>query len=100
MTAQEARVYRKTAIKLIVAEERTKLLKGLIAQKVGFKEEEDFIEHELTKLKGKNQNFKKEREGILALLMGRKLKDNIAYECKVRRERDQARKNLEKGAKL
>ena len=27
--------------------------------------------------------------------MGRKLKDNITYECKLRRERDQARKNME-----
>ena len=81
MTAQEARVYKKIPSKLIVAEERTKLLMGLIAKKIGFKEEEDFIQHELIKLKGKNQNFGKERDGILALLMGRKLKDNIAFEC-------------------
>ena len=39
----EARVYKKKANKLIVAEERSKLLKGIIAKKVGFKEEEDFI---------------------------------------------------------
>ena len=94
MTAQEARVYKKIASKLIVAEERSKLLMGLIAKKIGFKEEEDFIQHELIKLKGKNQNFGKERDGILALLMGRKLKDNIAFECKLRRDRDQARKKL------
>ena len=52
------------ANKVIVAEERSRMLKGLIAQKVGFKEEEEFIAHELAKLKGKHQNYEKERLGI------------------------------------
>ena len=56
----EAREYRKIARRLIITEERTKLLKGLLSHGVGCKEEEEFIQHEMGKLKGRNVNFKKE----------------------------------------
>ena len=74
----EARVYRKAARKLIECEERSKLIRKMIKEGVGFREEEQFLIHEKGKLKGnigRNENFWRERKKILALIMERKLKD-------------------------
>ena len=76
-------------------EERSKLLKKMVREGVGFGEEEQFFLHERGKLKGKKNNLKEERKSFLALFMGRKLKDNISLEKSLRNRRDQARRLLE-----
>ena len=91
----ESRTYIKLARKLVICEERTKLLRMMIQEGVGFREEEQFVLHEAEKLKGNNDHFKKERREILAPIMKRKLKDNIIYEKNLRTRRDQARREME-----
>ena len=54
------------------------MLRKRIARGVGFKEEKEFIFHKMSKLKGQNKNFVKERTKLLSLLMNRKLKENIS----------------------
>ena len=66
----------------------------MIKHGVGFAEEEEFLIHEEKKLKGKNDNFWKERKGILALIMERKFRDNNLLEGNLRKQRDQARKMM------
>ena len=90
----EARNYRRLSRKLIECEERRKLMEKMIKHGVGFTEEEEFLIHEEKKSKGKNDNFWKERKGILALIMGRKLRDNNLLEGNLRYERDEARKSM------
>ena len=93
MSAKDARLYRKLARRLIECEERSKMLKKMMKEEIGFREEELFILHEIGKLKGENKNLKKERRQLLALIMGRKLKDNISLEKSLRQRRDQAKDN-------
>ena len=95
MSAKEARLYRRLARRLIECEERTKLLKRMVSEEVGFKEEEEFILHEMGKLRGQNKDLRKERKQFLALMMRKKLKDNICIEKELRYRRDLARRNLE-----
>ena len=52
MSAQEIRAWRNLAKRLVVTEERTKLLSSLLSRGVGLKEEEDFFRHEKSKFKG------------------------------------------------
>ena len=94
MSAKEARLYQKLANRLVECEERSKLLRRMIKEEIGFNEEEQFIAHERGKLKGKNV-MKKERREFLALIMGKKLKDNIYFENDLRFRRDQSRRKLE-----
>lgn len=94
MSAKEARLYQKLANRLVECEERSKLLRRMIKEEIGFNEEEQFITHERGKLKGKNE-MKKERREFLALIMGKKLKDNIHFERDLRFRRDQSRRKLE-----
>ena len=91
----EARIYQKLARKLVECEERSKLLKKMISEGVGFNEEEQFFIHERGKLRGKNDKFLRERRDILALIMGKKLRDNIYLEGDLRRKRDLARRKME-----
>ena len=80
-----------------MCEERTKLLRMMNSRGVGFKEEESFLIHEMKKLKGNNNrkaNYWKDRREILALLMTRKLRDNILLEKDLRMKRDRARRNM------
>ena len=95
MSAKEARLYLKLAKGLVECEERSKLMKKMIREEIGFREEELFIINEMSKLKGKNKNLKKERKLLIALIMGKKLKDNISLEKNLRLRRDQARRQLE-----
>ena len=85
MSAKEARLYQKLANRLVECEERSKLLRRMIKEEIGFNEEEQFIAHERGKLKGKNV-MKKERREFLALIMGKKLKDNIYFGNDLRSE--------------
>ena len=94
VAAMESRLYRRLASRLVECEERTRLLRRMIVKGVGFKEEEDFIVHEMSKLKGQNQNFWKDRREILTLLMSRKLRDNLYFEKTLRMRRDSARKEM------
>ena len=95
MSAKETRLYQKVAKELIECEERSKLMKKMIKSEIGFREEELFLLNEKGKLKGNSKNFKKERKQFLALIMGKKLKDNISLEKSLRMRRDQARRQLE-----
>ena len=95
VAAKEARPYSKLSRKLIECEERGKLMKKMINEEVGFREEETFILNEMGKLRGKKRNLWKERKQLLALMMRRKLTDNTSFERKLRHMRDQARKKLE-----
>ena len=95
MAAKEARLYRRLARRLVECEERSKLLRRLVREEIGFREEEQFIFHEMGKLKGGKKDLKDERKKFLALIMGRKLKDNISLEKSLRFRRDQARRQLE-----
>ena len=72
MAAKEARLYQKLANRLVECEERSKLLRRMIKEEIGFREEELFILHERGKLKGKN-TMKTERRQFIALIMGKKL---------------------------
>ena len=90
----ESRLYKKLASRLVECEERTRMLRKMIVKGVGFKEEEEFIFHEMSKLKGQNKNFWKERTKLLSLLMNRKLKDNISFENSLRMRRDRARLDM------
>ena len=95
MSAREARLYLKLAKGLVECEERTKLLKNMVKKEIGFREEELFMLNELSKLKGDKKNMKKERKQFLALIMGKKLRDNISLEKSLRQRRDIARRQLE-----
>ena len=95
MPAKEARLYCKLAKGLVDCEERSKLLRKMIREEIGFREEELFILNEMGKLKGDKKDFKNERRQFLALIMGKKLKDNISLEKNLRLRRDQARRQLE-----
>ena len=93
MVAREIRAFRTLSSRLVKAEERSILIGNLIAQGVGFKEEEDFIIHEESKLKG-TQKFKKRRE-ILMLTMKEKLRDNRISEGKIRKLRNRELRKIE-----
>ena len=95
MTAKEARLYQRLARRLVECEERTKLLKRMVREGIGFNEEEQFILHEMSKLKGKKNKLKEDRKEFLALMMSRKSKDNISLEKSMRYERDKARRQME-----
>ena len=77
MSAQEIREFRNLSTKLVRAEERGKLLGNLIALRVGFKEEEEFLKHEHSKFKCKIK-YKKSKE-IIVMAMKEKLRDNRKY---------------------
>ena len=66
----------------------------MVKEEIGFREEELFILHERGKLKGKN-TMKTERRQFIALIMGKKLKDNIHLEKELRTGRDLSRRKLE-----
>ena len=52
----EVREYRDVSKKLVEVEERGKLLTTLINKKLGFNEEESFVQKEVVKLKSKGDN--------------------------------------------
>ena len=52
MTALDIRTLKKVTIRLAETEEMSKVLRSLVAKRIGFKEEEDFLAKEKSKLKG------------------------------------------------
>ena len=95
LAAKEARLYSKLSRRLIECEERSKLMKKMKNEEIGFREEELFILSEMGKLRGTKKHLWKERKQLLALLMRRKLRDNISLERNLRKMRNQARRKLE-----
>ena len=74
-TAKEEKAFRRLSRGLMEAEERSQMIRSLLAKEVGFREEEEFIRREESKLKG-GGDYSKMRMEILSLAMGKKLKDN------------------------
>ena len=72
MTALDIRTLKKVTIRLAETEEMSKVLRSLVAKRIGFKEEEDFLAKEKSKLKG-SKSFDDERR-LIKLTMGEKLK--------------------------
>ena len=77
MSAQEIRAWRNLAKKLVVNEERTKLLGILQAKGVGLRDEEEFFRNEKSKFKkgGTAISFEKKSKEIIAQTMKLKIKD-------------------------
>ena len=98
MTAKEVREYRNISKKLVEAEERGKLLKNLLRQKVCLKEEEVFIEGSDNKFRilgNKKGILKKKHEEFVKVNLKYKIKDNQLYGVKLRRRRDWLRRGIE-----
>ena len=91
MTARDTRVLKKLTLQLVQTEERRYHLKRLVSKRIGFREEEEFLAKECSKLRGKKFNGK-EMDKILSLVM--KKKDNLKFERRVRRKRNNARREV------
>ena len=94
MTAQDIRTLRKVTIKLVETEERSHLLRSLVAKRIGFKEVEEFVGREKSKLKG-SKSFEDSRR-LVKMAMGEKLKDNLKFEEKLRRHKAKLKTRLGK----
>ena len=69
------------------------MIGNLIAQGVGFREEEEFLAHEISKLRGTKRLLKKKE--IVTLTMGEKLRDNKKHEKVTRILRNKALSRVE-----
>ena len=67
---------RKISIRLVEAEERSQHIRKLVSKGLGFKEEEEFMNREKSKLKG-GKVFDEKRK-IIKLAMDEKWSDNFA----------------------
>ena len=106
MSALEIRAFRNLAYKLVKIQERGKLMGNLISAGIGLREVEEFVRHELNKLKGSyhkegnqqmNRNnyiFKNTRE-IVAKTMAMKQKDNIKMGRGTTRARNKLKGKIE-----
>ena len=79
MTAQDIRTLRKVTIKLVETEERSHLLRSLVAKRIGFKEVEEFVGREKSKLKG-GKSFDDSRR-LVKMAMGEKKSFNKKLKC-------------------
>ena len=98
MTALEIRRFRDASKKLVEAEERGKFLKNCLKHKVGLGEEENSIHTSSLKFRvlgNKGEVLKKRREEGIILAMKYKVKDNILFEAKLRRNRNWLRGRIE-----
>ena len=94
MSAREIRAYRNVSTKLTKIEERGRLIGILMARGVGFKEEEEFIEHEETKFHSNKNKMKRKRE-IVKMLMMEKKRDNAKHENRTRKLRNKMLGSIE-----
>ena len=106
MSALEIRAFRNLAYKLVKIQERGKLMGNLISAGIGLREVEEFVRHEVNKLKGSyhkegnqqmNRNnyiFKNTRE-IVAKTMAMKQKDNIKMGRGTTRARNKLKGKIE-----
>ena len=92
MTAKEEKTFLKLTIQLVQVEERRHLIENLKQQKLGLREEEEFVKHEMEKMRGGGRFGKKDE--IIKLLMEEKLRDNNRIDQKLRRHRNKVRKKL------
>ena len=92
MTALDIRTLKKVTIRLAETEEMSKVLRSLVAKRIGFKEEEDFLAKEKSKLKG-SKSFDDERR-LIKLTMGEKLKDNLKLEIKLKGQRNRLKSKI------
>ena len=92
MTAKEERSFLKLTIQLVQVEERRHLIENLRQHKLGLREEEEFVRHEIEKMRGGGRFGKKDE--VIRLLMEEKLRDNNRADCKLRRQRNKVRKKL------
>ena len=90
--AQDKKTLRKLTYQLIEAEERGHLIRDLLANGVGFREEEEFLRKERAKLKG-GKTFD-DRKLTVKLAMGEKQKDNYKLIDKLRRQKSKLTKKL------
>ena len=94
MAAKDVRAFRDLSNKLTACEERTRLLDNLVKAKVGLREVEEYIRKEKDKLRGEG-NYKP-GEQIVMGVMKAKFRDNISFGIRLRRQRTQIRKKLER----
>ena len=94
MSDRKIREYRKLSTKQVKIQERGRLIESLIAQELGFKEEEEFIRHEKSKFQTRNSKMKKQKE-IVKMMMLEKKWDNLRHEKHIRRLRNQALGEIE-----
>ena len=92
MTALDIRTLKKVTIRLAETEEMSKVLRSLVAKRIGFKEEEDFLAKEKSKLKG-GKSFDDKRR-LIKLAMGEKLKDNLKLEIKLKGQRNRLKSKI------
>ena len=93
MAAQDIKNLKKVTYQLVEAEERGILIRNLISQNVGFREEEEFRIKEGRKFKGGREFDSK--KATIKLAMKEKQRDNIKIEGKLRRLRTKAIKKIE-----
>ena len=68
MTALDLRNLRKTTIQLVESEERGRLIRNLLTNKVGFREEEEFYRKEKAKLKRARRRYIKRAVQAMQLI--------------------------------
>ena len=94
MTAKDIKTHRKVTYQLVEAEERSCLIRNLLAKGVGFREEEEFLKKERDKFKG-GGIFDKKKETV-KLAMGEKLNDNYKLIRKLGRQKTKLEKTIGK----
>ena len=92
MTAQDLRMLRKISIRLVEAEERSQHIRKLVSKGLGFKEEEEFMNREKSKLKG-GKVFDEKRK-IIKLAMDEKWSDNFKLIYKLKKQRNRLRTRI------
>ena len=98
MTAQEVRQFRNASKKLVIAEERSKLLEELRKKKICFGEEEVFAQKSLLKLKSLGANkgvTKSQHDELIMVSLKYKIRDNNQDCVRTRRKRNWLRGRLE-----
>ena len=98
MVAFEVKAYSRICYKLVESEERSRMVKYLVEQKVVFREVEEFARRQITKLKIKGTLPKfceKRRREIIALSIKTKLKDEITLGNKLRKKKQFLKGRLE-----
>ena len=98
MVAKEVREFRTTSKKLVMCEERSKLLLDLRKKRVCLSEEEIFVQNLHSKFKilgAKRGVMEKQRNELVDLTLKYKIRDNNLVGIKTRKRRDYLRRKLE-----
>ena len=94
MTARDQRALEKLTLKLTRIEERTVHIRRLVKKRLGFREEEEFIKHEISKFHNKTTQLTKKKE-IVKMMMREKQRDNIKHGKKIRSLRNKTLGEIE-----